>query len=83
MRRRTRFLAYGPMAMLVAAGVLCGVFVDGVAGEVLLMALAVAGLGGALLLVFLEIGYSEDRARAREKGAEERGRRRPARRRRD
>jgi hypothetical protein len=70
---RSRFLAFGSAAGLVVAGVLCAVFVGGLAGEVLALALVSAGLGGAVLLVFFEVGLSEDRARARD---EERRRRR-------
>lgn len=52
--------------MLVVAGAACGVLVGGLTGQVLLIALTMAGLGGALLLVFLEIGLSEDRQRERD-----------------
>jgi hypothetical protein len=47
----------------------------GLVGQVLAIALITLGLGGALLLAFLEIGLSEDRDRARE---QERARRRAA-----
>jgi uncharacterized membrane protein len=49
--------------VLVVAGALCGVLIGGLTGQVLLIALITAGLGGALLLVFLEVGLSEDRER--------------------
>jgi hypothetical protein len=52
--------------MLVVAGALCAILVGGLTGEVLTIALMTAGLGGALLLAFLEVGLSEDRARARD-----------------
>ena len=64
---RTRILAFGSAAALTVAGALCGAFVGGLAGEVLAIALVSLGLGGAVLLVFLEVGLSEDRERAREK----------------
>jgi hypothetical protein len=35
-------------------------------GDVLAIALISAGLGGALLLMFLDVGLSEDRQRARD-----------------
>jgi hypothetical protein len=48
--------------------------VGGVVAEVIAIALITLGLGAALLLVFLEVGLSEDRELARE----EEGRRRRA-----
>jgi hypothetical protein len=70
---RTRILAFGAAGLLVIAGVLCAGLVDGLTGQVLAIALISAGLGGALLLMFLDVGLSEDRQRARD---EERRRRR-------
>jgi cell division protein FtsW (lipid II flippase) len=70
---RTRILAFGAAGLLVIAGVLCAGVVSGLTGEVLAIALISAGLGGALLLMFLDVGLSEDRQRARD---EERRRRR-------
>jgi hypothetical protein len=64
MARRTRVLAFGSAAALVVAGALCAVLTDGVIGEVLAITLITVGLGGALLLLFLEVGLSEDRDRA-------------------
>jgi hypothetical protein len=61
---RARLLTFGAAATLVLAGALCAVFVGGVTGEVLTIALMSAGFGGAVLLVFLEVGLSEDRERA-------------------
>jgi uncharacterized membrane protein YfcA len=63
---RTRIYAFGSAAVLVVAGALCAVFVGGLTGQVLTIALMLAGFGGALLLIFLEVGLSEDRDRARE-----------------
>jgi uncharacterized membrane protein YdfJ with MMPL/SSD domain len=63
---RTRILSYGLAAALALAGALCAVFVEGVTGIVLAVALASLGLGGAVLLIFLEVGLSEDHARARD-----------------
>ena len=79
MPRRTRLVAFGSAGALVVAGLLCGVLVGGLAGQVLAIALISFGLGGALLLLFLEVGLSEDRDRAREdrdRAREERARRR-------
>ena len=63
---RTRILAFGSAGVLVLTGGLCTVLVGGVTGQVLTIVLASLGLGGALLLVFLEVGMSEDRERARD-----------------
>lgn len=51
---------------MVAAGGVCAAFVGGVLGEVLTIVLISGGLAGALLLVFLEIGLSEERQLARD-----------------
>ena len=74
MRPRSRIAAFGTAGLLVIAGGLCGVLVDGLAGQVLAIALIALGLGGALLLIFFEVGLSEDKARAREKRARRRHR---------
>jgi hypothetical protein len=66
MTPRLRLLAFGSCAALVVAGGLCAALVPGVAGEVLTIVLMSAGFGGAVLLVFLEVGLSEDRERAEE-----------------
>jgi len=63
---RNRVLAFGSAAAAVVAGALCAVFVSGLTGSVLAITLITGGLGAALLLVFLEVGLSEDRERARE-----------------
>jgi hypothetical protein len=72
--RRQRIAAYGTGGATALAGVLCGVLVSGETGQLLAIALLSIGLGGIVLLVFLEIGLSEDRERA----AEEARRRRKA-----
>jgi hypothetical protein len=66
MPRRTRILAFGVAALVAAAGGLCAAFVPGAAGLVLAVTLLSLGLGGAVLLVFVEVGLSEDHARARD-----------------
>jgi hypothetical protein len=77
MTPRARVLTFGSAAALVVAGALCGVLVSGVVGDVLAIGLVSVGLGGVLLLLFFEVGLSEDRERARE---DERRRERAARR---
>ena len=64
--KRGRVLSFGSAAALVIAGGLCAAFVGGVTGEVLTVVLIAAGLGGALLLIFLEIGFDEERDLARD-----------------
>jgi hypothetical protein len=64
--RRWRILAFGSAAALVIAGAACAAFVSGVVGEVLTIVLMSGGLAGALLLVFLEVGLSEERELAQE-----------------
>jgi hypothetical protein len=59
--RRARILSYGSLGVLVLAGAACAALVGGIAGEVLTIVLISVGLGGALLLVFLEIGLGEER----------------------
>ena len=66
MTHRSRILAFGLAGALVIAGGACAALVEGVTGEVLTIVLISAGLGGALLLVFLEIGLSEERDLAQE-----------------
>jgi hypothetical protein len=79
---RTRNMAIALAAALVLAGVACAVLVPGVTGEILTFVLIATGLGGGLVLVFLEIGFGEERDLAREeerkrKRTERTGRRRP------
>jgi hypothetical protein len=64
--KRGRVLSFGFAAVLVLAGVACAAFVGGVTGEVLTIVLIAAGLGGGLLLIFLEIGLDEERELARD-----------------
>lgn len=76
MAPRTRLLAFGSAGLLVVAGALCAALVGGAAGEVLTIVLLSAGLGGALLLVFLEIGLGEERELADEEARRREGERR-------
>ena len=73
MAPRARTAAFSLAGLFVLAGAACAALVGGVAGEVLTIVLISAGLAGALLLVFLEIGLGEERENARE---EQRRRRR-------
>ena len=75
MTRRQRIRAYGSAVALMLVGVVCGFAVPGLVGDIIRLSLITLGLGAVLLLVFYEIGLSEDKARAREE--EERRRRQP------
>lgn len=67
MSRRWRIRAYGACAALVVIGAACALLVDGLTGQVLLIGFEMAGMGGALILVFFEVGVSEDQERERDK----------------
>jgi uncharacterized membrane protein len=75
MSTRARVLAFGSAAVVTLAGVGAAV-AGGLVGQVLAIALITFGLGAALLLIFLEVGLSEDRERARDE--ERRRGRRPS-----
>lgn len=66
MTSHLRLAMFGLAATLVFAGAVCAILVGGVTGEVLTIVLMSAGLTGSLLLVFFEIGVSEERELARE-----------------
>jgi len=68
MSRRSRILGFGAAALLVVAGVAGGVGFGGTLGQLLALILISVGLVLATALVFLEVGLSEDRERAREAG---------------
>jgi NADH:ubiquinone oxidoreductase subunit 6 (subunit J) len=63
---RPRVLAFGSAAALVVAGSICAALVGGLTGEVLAIALITLGLGAVVLLMFLEVGLSEEREVAKE-----------------
>jgi hypothetical protein len=66
MAPRARVLAFGSAAALVVAGSLCAALIDGLTGQVLAIALITLGLGAIVLLLFLEVGLSEERELAKE-----------------
>jgi hypothetical protein len=68
--KRSRIVAFGSAGLLLVAGALCAAVVGGETGEVLAMVLIGLGLVAATSLVFLEVGLSEDRERARERKAQ-------------
>ena len=75
MTRRARIVSFGSAALLVFAGLASALFVGGLTGQLLTMALMLGGLAGAVFLLFLEVGLSEEAERAREgaKRAREQG----------
>ena len=66
MASRQRVLAYGSAALLVVAGSVCAALVSGTAGEALAIGLVTLGLGAVVLLLFYEVGLSEERELERE-----------------
>jgi hypothetical protein len=66
MTPRARVFAFGSAAGLVVAGGICALVINGYTGELVALTLITLGLGAVVLLVFLEVGLSEDRERARE-----------------
>lgn len=66
MAPRTRLYTFGSAAVLVIAGAIVWPVVGGLTGQVLAIAFWLLGFGGALLLLFLEVGLSEDRELERE-----------------
>ncbi|MFL5822405.1 MAG: hypothetical protein ACJ764_03075 [Solirubrobacteraceae bacterium] len=73
MTRQSRFVAFGSAGLLVVIGAVCGALVAGTAGQILALVLIGGGLVLATGLVFLEVGLSEDRERAREERRPSRG----------
>jgi hypothetical protein len=67
MTPRNRLLSFGAAALAIVAGAVAGALIGGITGEA--VAIALASLGGIAIvsLVFLEVGLSEDRERARER----------------
>ncbi len=75
MAPRTRVWAYGSVVAVMIVGVLFRVLLGGFTGEIIAVTLLSLGAGAILLLVFLEVGLSEDHERAEE---EDKRRRRAA-----
>jgi hypothetical protein len=70
MARRSRIVGFGSAAALVVAGALAAAIISGTVGQVAALVLIGLGLVLATGLVFLEVGMSEDKERAREAGQE-------------
>ena len=69
MTRRARIGVYASTALLIIAGAVCAAAFGGGTGQFVGFLLIGAGLIIATGLVFLEVGLSEDRERARERDA--------------
>ena len=66
MSTRWRLRAYGPAALVVLAGGVVAAVSGSTTGQIVGYAIGTLGLGAIVLLVFYEIGLSEDRDRAEE-----------------
>jgi len=83
MSSRNRVLSFGGSALVIVLGGVIALLVNGIAGEAVALSLISLGSIAIVSLMFLEVGLSEDRERARERAEQrERGRRPPLRRRR-
>jgi hypothetical protein len=67
MSTRARLLGFGSAVLLVVGGAASAALVGGGTGEVIALALMGLGFLTATCLVFLEVGLSEDRERARDR----------------
>ena len=77
MSRRDRIRAYGGAVVLALVGGLCGWLVPGLTGDIIRLSLISLALGAVVLIVFYEVGLSEDRERAREERERERANEQP------
>jgi hypothetical protein len=69
MSTRNRALGFGGSAVTVVAAAVAGALIGGIAGEVVELSLGSLGAITFVALIFLEVGLSEDRERAREQRA--------------
>jgi hypothetical protein len=81
--RRSRIVGFGSAGLLVVLGIGCAFAFSGTLGQNLAFVLVALGLVLATALIFAEVGFSEDRERAREEAArrreqDARGRQRPS-----
>jgi hypothetical protein len=67
MTSRARLLSFGAAAVAIVLGVIAGPVLGGITGEAVAIALLSVGAIAIVSLVFLEVGLSEDRERARER----------------
>jgi triosephosphate isomerase len=64
--RRSRIVGFGSAGLLVVAGAVSAAVFGAGTGEILALVLISLGCVEAVSLVFAEVGFSEDRERARE-----------------
>jgi hypothetical protein len=76
--RRSRIVGFGSAALLILAGAVCAAVFGGGLGAILALVLIGLGFVEAVSLVFAEVGFSEDRERAREAERAARRSKRPA-----
>jgi hypothetical protein len=74
MSPRARVLTYGAIVVLILLAGLSRLLINGFGAEVAALTVIALALGAIVLLVFYEVGLSEDKARAEEEA--ERARRR-------
>ena len=77
MTPRNRLLSFGACVLALVLAAIAGPLLGGITGEAVAIALASIGAIGIVSLIFLEVGLSEDRERARERRPPA-NRRRPA-----
>jgi hypothetical protein len=67
--RLSRILGFGSAGLLVVAGAVCAAVLGGDLGPILALVLISLGCVEAVSLLFAEVGFSEDRERARAQAA--------------
>jgi hypothetical protein len=75
--KRARLLTYGSIVAVILLAGLARLLFDGFTVEVVSLTVMSLGLGAILLLVFYEVGLSEDKERAKEEAARDRQRSEP------
>jgi len=68
---RSRIVAFGSAAAVAVIGGICAAVFPGLTGQLLALVLISVGLGAVVLLVFYEVGLSEDKERAAEQARRE------------
>jgi hypothetical protein len=69
--RRSRIIAFGSAGAVAVIGGICAAVFPGLTGQLLALVLISFGLGAVVLLVFYEVGLSEDKERAAEQERKE------------
>lgn len=66
MTSRSRILSFGSAGAVAVIGGVCAAVFPGLTGQLLALVLISLGLGAIVLLLFYEVGLSEDKERAAE-----------------